>query len=47
MTPVFANQAQLEQHRGHIRGLFSCAKDRMRDKDCVRKTENKVSRKSI
>ena len=28
-------------------GLFSCAKDRMREKTCVRKTENKISRKSI
>ena len=33
--------------RPAVRGLFSCAKDRMREKTCVRKTENKISRKSI
>ena len=36
--------AILHQSQG---GLFSCAKDRMREKSCVRKTENKISRKSI
>ena len=39
---IFANAG------GHANwGLFSCAKDRMREKTCERRTENKISRKSI
>ena len=29
------------------RGLFSCAKDRMGEKTCRPRTENKISRKSV